>query len=875
MIKRIADRFFQWFCKPEYYSDIRGDLEELYNEHLETASTLRADLQYGLEIMFLCRPALIKSELFHSPISGNLMIKKNIILAFRQMWKQKLYAAIKILGFTASITACLLLFIYLQQEFTYDIHYSQGDRIYRVTVHYEAEDVRGVDFPAPFAIALQTDFPEIESAGRFLSAHWLKLARSLGQTTNRFEESIAYGDPELLDILQLPVKSGDPSVDLKRPNTLIISERVSRKYFGNDNPIGKSFIFNNDATTVYEIVGVFENFPKNSHLQFDFLLTLSGVEFWPGEQEYWGANMYTVYALIAHEAQAALLSDKLSILSTNYFLPSFREREFANPEELASNMSFGLQPVKSVYLNTAGVSDDLTHGDMRLYLILIIAGVLLLIIACINFTNLTIASSSARTKEIGIRKALGATRFEITNQFLVEATLAIFISVVVGIALSWFLLPYFNSIASLSLAFPWQITALIPGIIISALVLGLISGIYPSLILSKLKPASIIKGTASPKILSRFSQAHFVVFQFTASVVLISCTVIVYQQMQYILTKEVGFDKEQVLTIQGTHALEEKIDVFKEELRRLNGIEQVASSDYLPLDGSNRYHDSFWLDGLQNTHEGVNAQIWSIDYDYITTLGIEFVTGRNFSKSFSSDSSAIIVSASLANGLGLENPLGERITNRESRWNIIGVIEDFHFESLRSPISASSFILNSSASTLSIRFADNADREQLVHSAQRIWEELVPSIPLRYEFLDDGYADMHEDVQRSASLLNNFALLAILIACIGLFGLTIFVMERRTKEIGIRKVLGASIGDIVFLLTKEFAQPVLVSIIIATPIAWYMMQRWLEGFTFRTEIHWWIFLLSGAITLMIALLTVSFHSVKAAISNPVKAIQTH
>ena len=872
-LKQIADRFFRWYCRPEYYEDIRGDLDELFEEHLQDARRLQAELQYMREVLLLLRPSLIKGINPLHLMPSRAMIKTNTNLAVRHMWKHKFSSFIKLSGFTVAITACLLLALFLQHELNYDTQHPDRDRIYRAVVHYQKDGVKGVDFPAPFSAALKSDFAEIEETSRFISASWLHHVRTAQQVKNTYEVGFAYADHELVNILKLPMVLGDPTTVLNRPNTLIISKRKADKHFGDVHPIGQTLFINDDQARPYEVVGVFDDRPSNTHLQFDFLLSLEGVEFWPGEQEYWGASMYMVYLQLRKDADATQLENKLHDIATNYFLPSFRAREFADPVDMAQDMQFLLQPINEIYLNKASISDGLNHGDVRLYWLLGISGLLILVIACINFINLSTARASVRAKEIGIRKVVGATQGHLTHQFITESVLYCLISFIVGITLTWLCLPYVNSIiAPKSLAFSADLLQTIPLLFGGLLVIALASGIFPSLHLASMNTIFSIKGASGTPRLHRSARSITVVFQFAASVVLIACTFVVYQQMQFILNKQVGFDKDQVLIVHGSEMLGDKVSVFKEELLRYQGIEKVAASDYLPIEGTSRYHDSFWNEGKQSIDDGVGAQIWSVDYDYIPTLGIQLLEGRNFSQIYASDSSAIVLSKRLAERLGLDEPLGAYITNKVHTWQVVGVMEDFHFESLRSALSPASLVIGTQSSTLSIRYSTE-NREELLQVAENLWNTFVTTAPFRYEFLDSSFAKMHEDVQQSATLFNGFSILAIFLSCLGLFGLMAFITEQRTREIGIRKVLGATAGTIVVLLSRDFVRPVLLSILIGAPIAWFAMRTWLDGFVYRTELGIWIFVLAGGATFLIAILTISIHSVRTALANPIASIK--
>ncbi|MEM1338821.1 MAG: ABC transporter permease [Bacteroidota bacterium] len=800
------------------------------------------------------------------------MFKNYLKTSLRHIWKQKGLSLVKIGGLALGFSAFLLLCIYLKHELSYDSFYPDKGNLYRVTTKYLEEDFYGVDYPAPLAKALVNDYPEIEKAGRYIPANWFNRIRPSKQQENFHEQGFAYVDPDLLKLLHIPMLRGEYTTAMAQPNTLLLSKSKAEKYFPNTNPLGQKLIINNNTDTFYEIVGVFEDFPSNSHLDFDFLISLAGIEFWPGEQTYWGANMYDVYVRLAKNANLQEVNQKLSSITTKYFLPSWTARNFSNPEDIAKNLKHELQPITEIYLSSKDIRDNLPHGNRQLLWLFAVSGILIVLIACINFINLSTARYTIRSKEIGLRKVVGAGKKQIVSQFLTESILFSVLALVLGVLLANFLLPFVNSLAGKSLVFSFWTPGNIVILLFATIALGALTGLYPSVYLSKFKIGSngqpnlnVTKGNYS------FRNA-LVVFQFMISSILIICTLVVYLQMKFVSDKDVGFDKEHVMMIKGTDVLGKKIDAFKEQLLQLNDVQQVSIGDYLPIEGTSRYSDSFWKDGTQNVEQGINSQIWGVDHEYVPTLGIEITQGRNFDKTIASDSTAILVSETFLSKLGGNNGIGATITNKELKWKVIGVYKDFHFESLKNPIASSSLILGNSNSMISTKLAAE-NLEGSLASIQQIWNTMSPSSQFRYDFLDEQFAKMHKTVEGTAKLFNAFALLAITIACLGLFSLTTFISERRRKEIGIRKVLGASVASVTSLISWEFLKLVLLAILIATPIGWYLMARWLEDFAYHIQLRWSIFFAAGGIAVLIAAITITYQSLKAALSNPVKSLR--
>jgi putative ABC transport system permease protein len=447
-----------------------------------------------------------------------------------------------------------------------------------------------------------------------------------------------------------------------------------------------------------------------------------------------------------------------------------------------------------------------------------------------------------------------------------------FLSFCVGLALASLLLPYFNLLSAKSLIFPWHDWRLYPMTIIAAIAVGLLAGIYPAFYLSAFKPVDVLKGKISKGSKNSATRSSLVVFQFTTSIVLIIATFVIYQQVQYILNKKVGFDKDQVLLIQGTNTLDKQIKTFKNELLQLSQVKSASVSDYLPIKGTKRNGNGFWKEGRNNVDASVGGQMWVIDHDYLKTMGIKLIDGRNFSMDMPTDTASLIINQSMVKELGLSNPVGQRIMNWEV-YNVIGVVEDFHFESMREKIRPLAFRLGTSSNIVSVKI-NAGDVPGALQGIEGVWKKFLPHQPIRYTFLDESFARMYDDVKRMGRIFVSAAVLAIIVACLGLFALSAFMVEQRSKEISIRLVLGASLKSVFSLLTLNFLRLVLISIIIATPIAWYVMQKWLEDFTYRTEITWNVFALAGAMAVLIAVLTISYQAIRAGLMNPVMSLKS-
>ena len=795
-----------------------------------------------------------------------------------------MYAIVKIGGFALSIAACMLIALYIRHELSYDRYYPDAERLYRVVIEENdrGDNEKGLSFPAPFAAAVKEELPEVEQVARIMSNNLFTGAgsnqlRRADKAENSYEEGFTYADPQLLDIFSIPMVYGSAGRALEEPNTIVISKRKADKYFPGENPVGKVLFLNDDLNKPYTIGGVMENFPSNSHLQFDFLLSLKGVEFWPGEQTNWQSSNYENYLRLKPGTDADRLAQRLQqAVLDKYYIPVLKQAGNKDVERIGKSLllKFHLQPVKDIHLHSYDIQERGSYGDVRFIWLFGAVACFILIIACINFVNLATARSANRAREVGLKKAIGSGRGQLVKQFLAESAVYSLLSFIAGILLAALLLPYFNSLAGKSLSMPWTAWWLVPLVIASAGVLGLLAGLYPAFYLSSFQPVAVLKGRLSSGTRNTGLRSTLVVFQFTASVILIIGTIVIYRQMDYILNRKPGFDKEQVLLIQGANTLGGQVNAFKQRLQQLPHVVSVSVSDYLPVAGTHRNGNSFWKEGKMREEEAVSGQFWRIDHDYIKTMGMRIVAGRDFSAAMPTDSQAVIINQTLARELfpGDEDPIGKRITNSGGVFQVVGVVGDFNFESMRRNIEGLCMALGSSPSMVSVK-VKTTDMTGLIGAVGGIWKNLAPQQPFRYTFLDESFARMYADVQRTGYIFTSFSVLAIVIACLGLFALSAYMAEQRGKEISIRKVLGASSLQVTSLISADFLKLVFIAIFLASPIAWWGMKRWLQDFAYQAPFSWWIFAVAGSLVILIALVTIGFQSVKAAIANPVDRLK--
>lgn len=804
------------------------------------------------------------------------MLKNHFKIAWRNIKKEKLFTLIKIGGLAAGIAACILIALFIKDELGYDRHYVNSDRMYRVVLQAEidGEMKKSTHFPLPFAETLRADYPEIKNAGKIygssLASGGKRAFRLAATSQNIFEEGFLYGDQEIFEILEIRLEQGDYKKALTQPGSIVISKSRAAKYFPDGNALGKSLILDDNPSKPYTITGVMTDFPDNSHLDFDFMLPIED------NNMSWTSQNYFTYVLLDERSNVAELQKKMALIMENYVIPAQIQRgRDASFIDVLKRVEYRLQPVRDIHLKSdIEMADGLKHGDIRfVWLFAAIAGCILLL-ALINFINLSTAKSANRAKEVGMRKTVGANRGNLVAQFLIESVMYSLFSFVLGAILARGLLPTFNSIADKSIAMPWTTWWFLPVLMVSGLIIGVMAGLYPAFYLSAFRPVNVLKGSIGKGARSGRLRSGLVVFQFATSVVLIFGTLIIYQQMDFILKKELGYDKESVVLLEGANVLGNKAESFKDQLFQLSQVRQVSFGDYLPVEGSERNQTTFKKVGEGSENNGVLSQTWRVDYDYVKTLGIRIKEGRDFSKAFASDSvNSIIINQKMARDLGLENPLGKQIDNNYQHWTIVGVVEDFHIASLKEEITPLALTIGDDLGTAAIKIG-SGDVDETLADITSVWDRNVPNQAMNYTFLDHKFEQMHEDVQRMGIIFNSFALFAIFVACLGLFALSAFMVEQRKKEISIRIVLGATFRSIYKLLTLDFIKLILISIAIAVPVGWYLMNRWLEDFAYRIDIGMAMFFGAGGIAIAIALLTISYQAIGAALMPPVKSLRT-
>ena len=866
-----ADKLLDWFCPSELVEFVRGDLYEIYEARIVSQSVLKSKVLFVRDVISTTR-MLNKGKRLNSNKLG--MYKNYFKVAWRNLLRFKMYSFIKIGGFALSIASCFLISLFIVDEVSYDKHIADSERIYRLRNHWDKGEQIQVwpAMEAPMKKAIEADNPGAELVGRLLPFSGRYLAGSNmvnveNEDRTIYEEGFVYADQEFIDIIDLQMKYGDRATALTEPNSLVISASKADKYFKEEDPLGKSLYLNGNKGRAFTIKGVMEDLPSNSQFDFDFIITLASEEFWNGEQSSWCCSNYMTYIKLDPTRDPEEFAADMKVIQEKYQIPHHLARNADMAKDMQENRFFSMQPITDVHLHSTTMFDVFKNGDIRIVYMFGSVALFILLLAIVNFINLSIAKSSTRSKEVGIRKVIGSSRGEVGLQFLVESFLFTFISFIIGLLVAWIFLPLFNQIADKSLSMPWGNIWFLSISLGIVFFVAILAGSYPSFVLSRLIPVEILKGKFRLGAKSGALQGILVTFQFTTCVVLIIATIVVSRQMRFILNKDLGFDKDQVVLLRGTNTMGNKLPVLQEQLRGLSDVKSVSSSSYLPISNMSRNGNNFWKAGRESEDDPANGQFWRVDEPYLETMGMKLLEGRNLRKDLASDSASVMINQQMARELGLENPIGARISNGDT-YTVIGLVEDFHFEDLTQKIWPLAMAYATWANeTTSVRVA-TTDMKRTLEAITGEWDKLMPNQPIRMQFLDQRFEAMYENVKRTGQIFTVFAFLAITIAGLGLFALSAFLVEQRRKEIGIRKVLGATPANLFTTLSSRLATLVMVSLFFALPSGWYFMEEWLADYQYRIPLSTDIFFMSSIFIFFIALFIVSFEVVGAIKRNP-------
>lgn len=797
-------------------------------------------------------------------------------IAYRNLMKHRSFSFINTAGLSIGISVCFIIMLYVQDELSFDRFNKKADRIVRVV--FKANINGGKIFEAnvmpPVASAMKSDYPEVKDATRLHVAGTPKIVYKDKTFKN---DELAFVDPNFFMIFTLPLLEGNAATALQQPNSIIISKEISKKYFGNEDPLGKTLSFPDDHA-VFKVTGMIDKIPSNSHFHFDLFASMAGLD--EAKSDSWmGSNFFT-YLLLKPGYDYKKLEAKLPEMVKKYMGPQIQQNMGISLDQFitkGNELGFALQPLTSIHLYSHSNHELSPSGNpMYVYIFGAIA-IFMLLIACINFINLSTASASKRAKEVGVRKVIGSSKIQLVKQFLIESSLLVFIALIISLVIIKLALPEFNNISGKNLIFDFN-TKIIASFIALGIAVALIAGMYPAFFLSSFKPISVLKGKVSGNNKTFGLRSSLVVFQFFISVGLIVSTLVVWQQMKFIQNKKLGYDKEQLLTIPNSYALGKNEEVFKQEMLQNPQIVNATVSSYKPAGPSSGGNAFAYPQGHDN--EIMRTTEYHIDEQYIATFEMKIASGRNFSKDFATDSTGMIINETAAKAFGWNNTtaIGKIIIRENSSrgtnvpYHVIGVVKDFNFQSLHQSITPLLMTLEPDWGL--IFKVKTADIQGLISSMKKKWNSYNTGEPFTYTFMDDLYNKTYSAETKTGTILNIFAVLTILVACLGLFGLATYTAEQRTKEIGIRKVLGASVMQVAEMLSKDFIKLVGIACLIAFPLSYWAMSKWLESFAYRINISWWTFALAGFAALLIALITISFQAIKAAIANPVESLRS-
>ena len=868
-------KFFRWYCHPDYVEDLEGDLLERFERKVEINNITSAKIQFSKDVLKLFRPGIIKSIETPKHLNQYDMFKNYFKVGIRNILKYKTVSFINVLGLSVGIACSILILLYTSNEFSFDKYNENYENTYRVLHTYrsykESENLPPAspeEFQvwgsAPVGPALQEYYPEISKVFRFTSpsSFLIQYGSELFQ-----EDNIVFADSTAFDVFSWKMLHGDPKTSLQNPNSIVLTLSIANKYFGNEDPLGKTLIVNKDQS--YIVTGIMEDVPPNSHFTFDAMVSMSTFRnMRPEIFENWGyVDVYTYFTLDKHSHIESLESR----------IPDFMSKK--GPEWGANN-PITFEPLSKAYLYSLASRQPGVVGSINnLYIFLSIA-IFIVLIACINFINLSTARSMERAKEVGIRKSIGARKNSLIYQFLFESIFLTILSALLAIVLVIISIPTIESITAKSISLhqfiSWELIIYFVGGIIF---IGILAGSYPAWILAQLKPIKILKGTLKSSLSGSFLRKGMVTFQFGLSTTLIVGTIVIFSQLKYIQNRDLGFTSEQMLIVDfgWDEEVQNNIEFIKSELKRNPGVVGISASRAVP--GNFYPNAGTQIESPKGEMIQNNPAIYEVGAEFIENYGLEIIAGRAYSDKFSSDSSeALVINEASVKLYGYTNPK-EIVGKKFSQWGregkIIGVVKNFNYESLHTEVEP-----------LTIRFATKYDLRRLslriksddipttITQLNNSWATLVPQRPFLYNFLDDTFNKQYEADGRFGKVFGIFTSIAIFIACLGLFGLSKYTTEQRTKEIGIRKVLGATITSIVGLLSKDYIKLFIMAILIGSLLSSFIMQNWLENFAYRVSIGTEIFILSGVISILVAFITISGQTIKVAIKNPINSLKT-
>jgi len=805
------------------------------------------------------------------------MIKNYFIVAFRTLRRNLTFSLINIFGLAIGLSGCLLIFLFVYNELNYDRFHEKAGQIFRANLRFNmgANQFDTAFCPVPLGPTMLSEYPEVLKSTRLFTLNYRNKNVHVKYREKQFKEKgFLWADSTVFEVFTIPLLVGDPNTVLENPNSVVLTPVTAEKYFGREDPVGKMLTLHDGS--LYIVTGIAKEMPSNSHFKFDFLASFSSLKK-SRDPEWYDTAVYT-YVVLQKNFERQVLNKKLHDFSRKYVAPVIERgmgMSYDKFIEAGNYFGFFIEPMLDVHLYSSVGGGLSAPGNIDTVIIFSAIAILILLVACINFINLATARSTLRANEVGVRKVVGSNRRQLIQQFLVESIIYSIISLFLALIIMEIALPFMNNFMGNQLTSDILMKGFaIPALLGLVMVVGISAGIYPAFLLSAFQPVEVLKGKIQTGIKGRKFRNILAVFQFTASIILIMGTLVIYNQLHFVRNKNLGFNKEQVVVIPNAVKLDSKQQTFKNNLKLHSGIINATYTDCLPQ--MMLEVKPFQKVGPES-HENHTLITISTDYDFTDTYQIEIVKGRFFNEIHSTDTLAVLLNEAAVKSLNFHKPLDEKLIllgPRKRKMDVIGVIKDFHLEPLHLNIRPMASILkrNIPGEFLSVRIKPQKIQETLKYIEAR-WNRLVPQQPFEYVFFDDQFEQIYQNEIRSGKIFTVFSVLAIFIACLGLFGLASFTALNKTKEIGIRKVLGASASGIFIQLSKQFIKWVLFANIFAWPIAWYVMNRWLQNFAYRINIGLWSFVLAGTLALVIALLTVSYQAIRAAIANPVDALR--
>jgi len=871
-----ADRFLEWYCRPDRLHEIQGDAYELFYRTVKD-SRREARLHFIWNVIRFFRWRNIrrqkpKSYSNQAPLS---MLQNYFKVGFRNLARHKAFSFINVFGLTIGLTCFMLIASFIYDELSYDKYPLQSKNIYRVGLQLAQNG--GIDeYPSvDIAVAggIKSTFPEVLDFTR-ISGPSSDYVRN--GDDNILEKSIALVDSNFLEFFSLPLVEGKSHDALSEPNSVVISKTFAQKYFGNKSALGEMMTFRRWG--LLKVTGVFDEIPDQSHFHFQAVISMHTAKFTQGRQTWSNVGFYS-YLLLNEHADVKQLEAKLPVLIEKYVVPEIQEdmeMSLADAQKSVSNWKFLLMPLTDIHLNSHTKYEMEANGDINNVYIFAALAVFILLLACINFMNLSTARSAKRGLEIGVRKALGSLKGQLATQFLVESVILSVIALVFALLAVFGLLPFFNELTGkqtdiLFFLSP-QVLALMIG---SAVLVGIAAGLYPALFLSSVQTLRVLKGNSTGSFKRGGVRSVLVVFQFTVSTALVVATVVAYQQLRFMQNIKLGYDKDQIIVIENASALRENEIPFKQKLKGDHRIVNVTNSS-VPI-GTAMSFGGTEVFAKERRTSNIHITILSADYDFLETMGMELLIGRNFSREFPSDSLGqnIIINETAMRDLGWNesNVLGSTVVrSAHQQHQVVGVVKDFHYTSAKEKIAPLMMFYRGNSQAMLVK-TNSSDVHGVIADLGKQWQAFNVDIPFSYFFLDDRFATLYKSEQTVEKIFISFMIVAVLIACLGLYGLSTHSAEQRIREIGIRKVLGSSVRQIVLLQSKDFLILVVIAIAIAGPISWWAMEQWLQNFGYRIKVNGWIIVISGVTAILIAMVTVSFQAIKSAVANPVKSLR--